>query len=95
MSGEDSTLKQDILEALEKERNRLNGKKELTPEEDNTWANVVNFITILEGALCVCFTFGVFKGLEMNDSALVLFHSMLALGFGSVFLLSLKPWANA
>ena len=70
------------------------GKRD--PWLNNTYLNTkVNLITIMEGVLCICFIFAVIKGLQMNDTTLVLFHTMLALGFGTVFLLSLKPWANA
>ena len=63
---------------------------------DNTYLNSsVSVITILEGFLCVCFIFAIVKGIQMNDTSMVLFHTMLAVGFGSVFLLSIKPWANA
>ncbi len=55
----------------------------------------INLITVLEGFLSFCFIFAVVKEIQMNDSTLLLFHAMLALGFGSVFLLSMKPWANA
>ncbi|MEX2231221.1 MAG: cellulose synthase family protein [Cyclobacteriaceae bacterium] len=66
------------------------------PWLDNAYLNPnLNLITLLEGILCVCFTFGIVKGLQMNDPALLIFHAMLALGFGTVFLLSIKPWANA
>lgn len=63
---------------------------------DNTYLSPnVSFITILEGLMCAAFTFCVIKGFQMHDTSLVAFHLMLALGFGTVFLLSLKPWANA
>ncbi len=52
-------------------------------------------ITVLEGFLSVCFTLAAIKGIQMNDPALLIFHSMLALGFGAVFLSSIKPWMNA
>ncbi|HEY9489151.1 MAG TPA: glycosyltransferase family 2 protein, partial [Chryseosolibacter sp.] len=55
----------------------------------------LSLVTWLEGLLSVCFILAVIKGIQMNDTTLVLFHTMLALGFGSVFLLSIKPWANA
>ncbi|MDQ2658594.1 MAG: glycosyltransferase family 2 protein [Bacteroidota bacterium] len=55
----------------------------------------INLITVLEGFFSFCFIFAVVKEIQMNDSTLLLFHAMLALGFGSVFLLSMKPWANA
>ena len=66
------------------------------PWLNNTYLKAnVNLITVLEGFLSFCFTFAVIKEIQMNDSTLLLFHAMLALGFGSVFLLSIKPWANA
>lgn len=62
----------------------------------NTYVSAnVSFITILEGLMCATFIFCIVKGFQMNDTTLVVFHLMLALGFGTVFLLSLKPWANA
>lgn len=55
----------------------------------------MDVVTLLEGILSVCFIFAVVKGVQMNDPTLIVFHAMLALGFGTVFLLSLKPWADA
>ena len=55
----------------------------------------LNLITLLEGFLCVYFIFGIIKGIQIHDNTLLLFHAMLALGFGSVFFLTIKPWANA
>ena len=52
-------------------------------------------VTILEGVLSLMFSLAFIKGIEMNDKTLLLFHAMLALGFGVVFLQSVKPWANA
>ncbi len=54
-----------------------------------------DLVTVLEGVMCACFTFAVVKGIQMNDPTLIVFHIMLALGFGAVFLLSIKPWVNA
>jgi hypothetical protein len=63
---------------------------------DNAYLNPnLTLITLLEGFMCVCFIFGMVKGFQMNDPTLLIFHAMLALGFGTVFLLSIKPWANA
>lgn len=70
-------------------------------EKKDTWLDKTYLssnpgtITILEGFLCVCFIFALVKGIQMNNHTLLVFHAMLALGFGSVFLLSIKPWANA
>lgn len=63
---------------------------------ENTYLNSnLGVLTILEGFLCVCFTFAAVKGIQMNETSMLIFHAMLAVGFGSVFLLSIKPWANA
>lgn len=70
------------------------GKRD--PWLNNAYLNSnLNMITVMEGFLSVCFIYAIIKAFQMNDMALVLFHAMLALGFGAVFLLSLKPWANA
>ncbi|HET7179448.1 MAG TPA: cellulose synthase family protein [Chryseosolibacter sp.] len=66
------------------------------PWSHNTYlSSKVNLITLLEGALCACFIFAMVKGVEMEQTSLLIFHGMLAIGFGTVFLSSLKPWANA
>jgi len=63
---------------------------------DNVYLNSnIGVLTVLEGFLCACFVFAIIKGFEMNDTSMLIFHSMLALGYGIVFLLSIKPWANA
>ncbi len=46
---------------------------------------------VLEGLLCLYFMFGIAVGIWLNDGGLIFFHSMLALGFGSVFYYSVKP----
>lgn len=75
---------------------KFNIVKKRDPWLNNTYLNQnLNLITVVEGFLCVMFTFGIVKGIQMNEMSLILFHTMLALGFGSVFLLSMKPWANA
>lgn len=55
----------------------------------------VSLITVMEGFLSLSFIFAIVKAVQMDDTTLVVFHAMLALGFGTVFLLSIKPWANA
>lgn len=47
--------------------------------------------TILEGALAVYFAFGLVAAYQLSNFGLIFFHSMLAIGFGGIFLLSLKP----
>ena len=51
----------------------------------------VNLLTILEGLLCLYFIFGIALGIYLNDTVLIIFHVMLASGFGSVFYYSVKP----
>jgi hypothetical protein len=55
----------------------------------------INLLTILEGLLCLYFIFGIVLGIYLNDTALIIFHVMLALGFGSVFYYSVKPLTHA
>lgn len=70
------------------------GKKD--PWLNNVYLNSnLNLITVLEGLLAVSFIFTIVRGIQINDTSLIVFHVMLALGFGSVFLMSIKPWANA
>jgi len=52
-------------------------------------------LTIMEGLLAVYFIFGVASGIYLRDFGLLLFHLMLAFGFGAVFILSLKPMSYA
>lgn len=51
----------------------------------------ITFLTICEGLLALYFVFGIFSGISLGDYGLVLFHLMLASGFGYVFIISLKP----
>ncbi len=52
-------------------------------------------LTIMEGILCLYFVFGIVAGFYLKDVGLVFFHAMLALGFGGVFIYSVKPTVNA
>ncbi len=47
--------------------------------------------TILEGVLCLYFIFGIASAIILGDFGLILFHLMLAVGFGGVFVMSVKP----
>jgi cellulose synthase/poly-beta-1,6-N-acetylglucosamine synthase-like glycosyltransferase len=66
-------------------------------EKNKTWFGNTyihtrfNINILLEGLLCIYFLFGIWYGLHTGDEALIFFHSMLALGFGSVFYYSIKP----
>jgi cellulose synthase/poly-beta-1,6-N-acetylglucosamine synthase-like glycosyltransferase len=51
--------------------------------------------TIFEALLCLYFCAGVALGIYLHDSGLLLFHVMLALGFGSVVYYSIMPVWNA
>ena len=65
-------------------------------QNNDSWAgNVyirqsINWGTILEGLLCFYFLFGVGAGLYLQDYGLLLFHAMLASGFGLVFYYSVR-----
>lgn len=52
-------------------------------------------LTIFEGLLAIYFIFGVFSGIYLRDFGLLLFHLMLAAGFGAVFFLSIKSLIHA
>lgn len=55
----------------------------------------LTFSTLIEGVLCAYFIFGIVSGIRIGDYGLLLFHVMLAAGFGSIFFHSLKPLQNA
>ena len=46
--------------------------------------------TIIEGFLVLYFLFGLYTGFKLNDYALFPFHIMLFIGFGYVFVQSIK-----
>lgn len=50
---------------------------------------------IMEGILCLYFIMGIGVGLYLVDFGLILFHFMLALGFGAITFLSLRPLSYA
>lgn len=52
--------------------------------------NALSPVTIIEGLLSFCFGFGVAYGVWIGDYGLILFHFMLALGFGTVFIYSIS-----
>jgi cellulose synthase/poly-beta-1,6-N-acetylglucosamine synthase-like glycosyltransferase len=55
----------------------------------------VNWVTLMEGVLCLYFVFGIIAGITLHDGGLIFFHLMLTLGFGSVFYFSIKPAIHA
>ena len=54
----------------------------------------INWITVMEGVLCLYFLFGIAIGISLHDGGLIFFHLMLAVGFGAVFYYSVKPAIN-
>ncbi len=64
--------------------------------KDNSYIKTkINWLTILEGILCLYFLFGIAAGVFLRDGGLIFFHAMLAMGFGGVFYYSVKPAWNA
>ncbi|MEK6782007.1 MAG: cellulose synthase family protein [Bacteroidota bacterium] len=55
----------------------------------------INWLTILEGILCLYFIFGIIAGFQLHDNGLLLFHVMLTLGYGGVFYYSVRPAFHA
>ncbi|MEQ8809693.1 MAG: glycosyltransferase [Imperialibacter sp.] len=50
---------------------------------------------IVEGLLAVYFAFGLWSAFYLYDFGLIFFHLMLTIGFGGIFLLSIKPYGFA
>jgi len=57
--------------------------------------NVFTPITIIEALLSAYFIFGIFSGFYLKDYGLILFHIMLALGYGGIFIFTIRPLNNA
>jgi small-conductance mechanosensitive channel len=55
----------------------------------------LNLLTILEGILCLYFLFAVGAGVYLQDNVMIIFHSMLAVGFGTVFYYSVISLTHA
>ena len=47
-------------------------------------------VTFLEGLICLYFIFGILLGVQYNDYALVPYHALMALGFGTIFYFTLR-----
>ena len=58
-------------------------------------SNKVTLVTLLEGLLCVYFIAGGGLGVYLRDFTLIVFHLMLAVGYGAVFFQSIKPIHHA
>ena len=50
----------------------------------------INWTTVVEGLLCLYFIYAVFLGFSIDDRSMVLFHLLLAVGYGSIFFYSIK-----
>ncbi|MBL7857972.1 MAG: glycosyltransferase family 2 protein [Cyclobacteriaceae bacterium] len=55
----------------------------------------ISLLMVMEGLLCLYFSFGIACGLYLHDWSLMIFHVMLTLGFGVVSYHSMKPTAHA
>jgi cellulose synthase/poly-beta-1,6-N-acetylglucosamine synthase-like glycosyltransferase len=70
-------------------------------KQDDTWKDNAYFepsigiITILEGLLSIYFLSAIGIGIYLNEFILIVFHSMLTIGFGAVFYYSLKSRSHA
>jgi cellulose synthase/poly-beta-1,6-N-acetylglucosamine synthase-like glycosyltransferase len=75
-------------------------KFNITKKSDTWKENIyikpkINLLTIFEGLLSLYFIGGVAAGVYLHDWGLIIFHVMLAVGFASVFYLSVKTMNNA
>jgi cellulose synthase/poly-beta-1,6-N-acetylglucosamine synthase-like glycosyltransferase len=50
----------------------------------------MSWLSLLEGFMCLYFLFGIGAGLYLQDYGLILFHSLLAAGFGTIFYYSVR-----
>ena len=50
----------------------------------------LNLITVGEGLLCVYFLFAVWGGFYLQNTTFIVFHGLLALGYGAIFFFSVK-----
>ncbi len=63
--------------------------------ESNTYLkSSITWSTVLEGLLSLYFFFGIIAGAALGDYGLVLFHLMLAIGFGFIFTHSIRHQLN-
>jgi len=66
------------------------------PQQNNSFqqakyiAKKISWVTIAEGVLAMIFGTAVVAGIVTDNSAFVLFHGMLAIGFGTIFYYSVK-----
>lgn len=53
-------------------------------------AKKISWVTIMEGVMALLFALAVIAGIKTGNKAFVLFHSMLAMGFGTICYYSIK-----
>ncbi len=69
-------------------------------QSSDSWTNnkyvnsKISFATLIEGLLSLYFIFGIASGIYLMDFGLILFHAMLAIGFGAVFVYSIRTSSN-
>jgi cellulose synthase/poly-beta-1,6-N-acetylglucosamine synthase-like glycosyltransferase len=68
----------------------LAGQKISTLKNAKYIAKKISLVTILEGIMCLVFLVAVISGIVTDNTAFVLFHSMLSIGFGTIFYFSVK-----
>lgn len=54
----------------------------------------MNWQTVIEGIMCLYFIFGLLIGLSKGEFMLIVFHLMLAFGFGIIFFHSIKAYRH-
>ena len=53
-------------------------------------ATHISRTTILEGLLALYFLFAIIMGIEFGKTSFIVYHTMLMVGFGSIFVYSIK-----
>jgi cellulose synthase/poly-beta-1,6-N-acetylglucosamine synthase-like glycosyltransferase len=61
--------------------------------QKNYLAKKIPFTTILEGVLCLYFIFAIVQGIVSGNMSFLLFHILLAIGYGSICFYSIKHLA--
>ena len=66
------------------------GQQENSLKKASYMARKVSWVTIAEGVMALVFAAAVVVGLATDNTAFVLFHSMLSFGFGTICYYSIK-----
>jgi cellulose synthase/poly-beta-1,6-N-acetylglucosamine synthase-like glycosyltransferase len=67
-----------------------NGQKDSSFRKASYVASRISWVTIAEGCMALVFALAVVLGIRTENTAFVLFHSMLAIGFGTICFYSIK-----